>query len=85
MGLLSAGLDRLRVAELQKIAVEHAPHGIPLLFTLDVIHGHRTIFPLPLALACWSGTWSLCAAPHRAAAAEAAADGVTLAWARFST
>ena len=52
VGLLSAGLDRLRVTELQKIAVEHSPHGIPLLFTLDVIHGHHTIFPLPLALAC---------------------------------
>jgi beta-glucosidase len=80
VGLLSAGLDRLRVAELQKIAVEHAPHGIPLLFTLDVIHGHRTIFPLPLALAC-SWDMELVRRTARAAAAEAAADGVTLAWA----
>ena len=37
--------------ELQKIAVEESPSGIPLLFALDVIHGYRTIFPVPLAMA----------------------------------
>src|SRR5512143_3696455 len=36
---------------LQKIAVEESPSGIPLLFALDVIHGYRTIFPVPLAMA----------------------------------
>lgn len=80
IGLLSAGLDRLRVDELQKIAVEQSPHGIPLLFTLDVIHGHRTIFPLPLALAC-SWDMELVRDTARAAATEAAAEGITLAWA----
>ena len=80
IGLISAGLDRLRVDELQKIAVEQSPHGIPLLFTLDVIHGHRTIFPLPLALAC-SWDMELVRDTARAAAAEAAAEGITLAWA----
>jgi beta-glucosidase len=80
VGFLSAGLDRRRVTDLQKIAVAHAPHGIPLLFTLDVIHGHRTIFPLPLALAC-SWDMELVRRTARAAAAEAAADGVALAWA----
>ncbi len=37
--------------ELQKIAVEESPAKIPLLFALDVIHGYRTIFPVPLAMA----------------------------------
>jgi beta-glucosidase len=40
-----------RFNQLQKIAVEESPSGIPLLFALDVIHGYRTIFPVPLALA----------------------------------
>ena len=37
--------------ELQKIAVEKSRLGIPVLFGLDVIHGYRTIFPVPLAMA----------------------------------
>lgn len=37
--------------ELQRIAVEKSPHGIPLLFGRDVIHGHRTVYPIPLAMA----------------------------------
>lgn len=37
--------------ELQRIAVEKSPHGIPLLFGRDVIHGHRTVSPIPLAMA----------------------------------
>ncbi|HYH00972.1 MAG TPA: beta-glucosidase BglX [Terriglobales bacterium] len=36
---------------LQKIAMEKSRLKIPLLFGLDVIHGYRTIFPIPLALA----------------------------------
>ncbi len=36
--------------ELQKIAVEETRLGIPLLFGRDVIHGYRTIFPIPLGL-----------------------------------
>ena len=35
--------------ELQKVAVEESRLGIPLLFGLDVIHGLKTIFPIPLA------------------------------------
>ncbi len=41
---------------LQKIAVEESRLGIPLIFGYDVIHGHRTIFPVPLAEAA---TWDL--------------------------
>ena len=36
---------------LQRIAVEEGPHHIPLLFSLDVIHGFRTTFPVPPAVA----------------------------------
>lgn len=37
--------------EIQRIAVEESPQGIPLLFGRDVIHGHNTVYPIPLALA----------------------------------
>lgn len=42
--------------ELQKIAVEESRLGIPLLFDFDVIHGWRTVFPVPLAESC---SWDL--------------------------
>jgi len=38
--------------ELQRIAVEESRLGIPLIFGYDVIHGCRTVFPIPLAEAC---------------------------------
>src|SRR6187402_3218155 len=47
-----AGADPLR--ELQRVAVEDSRLGIPLLFGMDVVHGYRTIFPVPLAIAA---TW----------------------------
>jgi beta-glucosidase len=43
--------DTKKFNALQKIAVEESPSKIPLLFALDVIHGYRTIFPVPLAMA----------------------------------
>ena len=43
--------DTRQFNKLQKVAVEESPSGIPLLFALDVIHGYRTIFPVPLAMA----------------------------------
>ncbi|MEZ4727099.1 MAG: glycoside hydrolase family 3 N-terminal domain-containing protein [Caldilineaceae bacterium] len=67
--------DSKRFNELQKIAVEESPSGIPLLFALDVIHGYRTIFPVPLAMA---SSWDP-AVPERAqtvAAREARAAGI---------
>jgi beta-glucosidase len=39
------------LGRLQKVAVEESRLGIPLLFAMDVVHGYRTIFPVPLALA----------------------------------
>lgn len=44
-----AGAEAL--GELQKVAVEESRLGIPLLFAMDVVHGYRTVFPVPLAMA----------------------------------
>src|ERR1700733_3982781 len=37
------------VREMQRLAVEESRLRIPLLIGLDTIHGHRTLFPIPLA------------------------------------
>jgi len=61
--------------KVQRIAVEESRLGIPLLFGLDVIHGYRTIFPIPLASA---STWDpeLVTTIEAIAAREARASGV---------
>ncbi|MDO7898151.1 beta-glucosidase BglX [Pseudomonas citrulli] len=53
---------------------------IPMFFAYDVIHGHRTIFPIPLALA---SSWDMDAIYHsgRIAAQEAAADSLDITFA----
>ena len=63
------------VRELQRIAVEESRLGIPLLFGYDVIHGHKTIFPISLGE---SASWDLEAIEKgaRVAAIEAAASGL---------
>jgi beta-glucosidase len=63
------------VRKLQEMAVTQTRLGIPLLFGFDVIHGHRTIFPVPLGL---SSSWDLEAVERsaRIAAEEASADGL---------
>ena len=67
--------DTKKFNELQKIAVEESPSGIPLLFALDVIHGYRTIFPVPLAMAA---SWDpvLAEQAQTVAAREARAAGI---------
>jgi beta-glucosidase len=71
------GADRVR--EMQKLAA-NSRLGIPLLIGLDVIHGHRTLFPIPLAEAGLfdAASWEDSA---RAAASEASADGLALTFA----
>ncbi len=61
--------------ELQRMAVEETRLGIPLLFGYDVIHGHRTIFPISLGEAA---SWDLEAIERsaRVSAREAAAEGI---------
>lgn len=59
----------------QKIVVENSRLGIPLIFGYDVIHGYKTIFPIPLGEAA---SWDLNAVEQsaRVAATEAAAAGI---------
>ncbi len=61
--------------DLQRVAVEESRLGIPLLFAMDVVHGFRTIFPVPLAMAA---TWSTETVEQasRVAAVEASAAGL---------
>jgi beta-glucosidase len=72
------GADHVR--EVQRLAVEESRLGIPLLIGFDVIHGHRTLFPIPLAEASlfdprmWAST-------ARESAKEAAADGIAMTFA----
>ena len=63
------------IAQLQRIAREESPRGIPLLVARDVIHGFQTIFPIPLGQAA---SWNpeLVEDAARLSAAEAAQTGV---------
>src|SRR6266849_7199936 len=77
-GLLGSTLNvrgAKRTNELQRIAVEQSRLKIPVLFAFDVIHGYRTIFPVPLGEAA---SWDPLVAERAAgvAAAEAAVSGV---------
>lgn len=75
IGAVNALFGAELTREVQRVAVEETRLGIPLLFTLDVIHGHRTVFPIPLAEAATfdPDLWERTA---RASALEATADGV---------
>ncbi|MDO3383723.1 beta-glucosidase BglX [Gilvimarinus algae] len=70
-----SSVDKNAFASLQKIAIEESPHGIPLIFGQDVIHGYETIFPIPLGQAA---SWNpeLIEQGARIAAREATADGI---------
>ncbi len=68
-----AGAAQIR--ELQRIAVEESRLGVPLLFGMDVVHGYKTLFPVPLAL---SASWdpALVQQTAQVAAVEASAAGL---------
>ena len=68
------------VREMQRLAVEESRLGIPLLIGFDVVHGHRTLFPVPLGEASLFDpeAWALTA---RESAREAAADGLAMTFA----
>jgi len=76
---LNAGLPPDR-AEAQRIAVKESRLGIPLLFGRDVIHGYRTVFPIPLGQAA---TWNPQLIERAAAIAgkEASTEGIHWAFA----
>ena len=63
------------VRKLQELAVQKTRLHIPLIFGYDVIHGHKTIFPMPLAMA---SSWDLSRieGAQRIAAIEASAMGL---------
>ena len=71
LGVHGAALTR----EMQRVAVEESRARVPMLFAHDVIHGFRTIFPVPLAEAA---SWDPAAVRRaaRIAASEAAAHGL---------
>ncbi len=68
-------METSQVEELQRIATEESPHKIPLIFGRDVIHGYKTIFPIPLGMAA---TFDPDMAERAAtiAAAEASTNGI---------
>lgn len=63
------------VRHLQKLAIDNSRLGIPMIFGFDVIHGHKTLSPIPLAEAA---SWDLEAIEKsaRIAAIEASAEGL---------
>lgn len=75
VGSLLNEVDPATVNALQREAVENSRLGIPLIFARDVIHGYKTIFPIPLGQAA---TWneSLVREGARVAADEASSVGI---------
>ena len=67
------GPDKIKQA--QELAVNNSRLKIPLLFGLDIIHGHKTVFPIPLGLSC-SWDMELIEKSARIAAIEGTADGL---------
>ncbi|MEO0560295.1 MAG: glycoside hydrolase family 3 N-terminal domain-containing protein [Bacteroidota bacterium] len=70
-------VDPSVVDELQRIAREESPHGIPLLMGRDVIHGFRVMAPIPLGLAA---TWNPQLVERCARRAGEAAAAVGINW-----
>ena len=69
--------DPVEINRLQHIAVEQARLHIPLIFGYDVIHGFRTIYPIPLALAA---SWDPAEAEHAQSMAAREASSVGVRW-----
>ncbi|WP_345004735.1 glycoside hydrolase family 3 N-terminal domain-containing protein [Snuella lapsa] len=75
VGAIFNGTGVAFTRKLQRIAVEETRLGIPLLFGFDVIHGYKTIFPIPLGESC-SWDLELMEKTARIAAIEASAVGL---------
>jgi beta-glucosidase len=77
-GQIGGMLNGFSVASMrasQDVAVKESPNHIPILFGMDVIHGYKTIFPIPLAMSCmWD--MELSEKSARIAAREATANGI---------
>ncbi|MFI3296313.1 MAG: glycoside hydrolase family 3 N-terminal domain-containing protein [bacterium] len=68
-------IDPVVINDMQRVAVEESRLGIPLVFARDVIHGYKTIFPIPLGQAA-SWDLDLIERGARIAAEEATAAGI---------
>lgn len=75
VGAIFGTKSRATVRAMQERALAGSRLGIPLFFAEDVIHGHRTVFPLNIAMAC-SWDMGLIRDTSAFAAAEAAAEGI---------
>ena len=78
VGSLLFVTDPAEVNRLQHLAVEHTRLHIPLLFGFDVIHGFRTIFPVPIAMAA---SWDPAAVTQAQTIAAKEARSVGIDWA----
>ncbi len=65
-----------KIRSVQRVAVEESRLKIPLIFGMDVIHGYKSVFPIPLGLSC-SWDMVLIEQSARIAAIEASADGIS--------
>jgi beta-glucosidase len=77
-GMISSilwSLDSAQINKLQQLAVKETRLGIPMLFGFDIIHGYKTVFPVPLGMAA---SWDPALVEQGAgiAASEAAAAGI---------
>lgn len=75
IGVLMNGVGTAGALEAQKAAVEGSRLKIPLIFAADVVHGFRTVFPIPLGESA-SFDPHLCERTARGAASEASASGL---------
>ena len=78
VGSLLLVTDPAEVNRLQRLAVSGSRHGIPVLFGFDVIHGLRTIFPVPIAMAA---SWDPEAIEQGQAVAAREARAAGIGWA----
>jgi beta-glucosidase len=78
VGSLLFVTDPTEINRLQRLALDGNRHGIPLLFGFDVIHGLRTIFPVPIAMAA---SWDLETIERGQAVAAREARAVGIHWA----
>lgn len=75
VGSILNEVDVKKINHIQRIAVEESRLGIPILFGRDVIHGFKTVFPIPLGMAA-SWNPALVEASAHIAAKEARSSGV---------
>lgn len=80
VGTTLNSMGAARMKEIQDEYMQNHPNKIPMIFMQDVVHGYRTIYPIPLGLAC-SFDMELIKDCSAMAAKEASVDGVQLTFA----